>query len=195
MSARCSYQSTKGTASGSRFAVSFKAATVCRRPAFAAAPAGAYWFFRRSCALADHGINSQSRHSQSVLSSSQRPALSAAQRMRSRNSRSRLGCALFVSGRQDDLGVGQKARVLGGYKSQTLRGPERITSRDQSDIGNAPQRDLFKRRARAASSLVSHSQITTCFQPASLSAVATSASRSSFRVNFLLQNSRLVFGV
>ncbi len=50
-----------------------KAAIEAARPARAAAPVGAYCWRSKSCAFDDHGISSQSRHSQSVASSSHRP--------------------------------------------------------------------------------------------------------------------------
>ncbi len=65
------------------------AAIATGNAARAAAPVGAYCWRNNSCALADHGINSQSRHTQSVFSSSQMPATSTALRTFSRNSNSR----------------------------------------------------------------------------------------------------------
>ena len=63
------------------------ASTVSPSPARAAAPTGAYCSRRRSCALADHGISSQSSSSQSVSSSSKSPAPAAASRTRVRTCR------------------------------------------------------------------------------------------------------------
>src|SRR5207302_307275 len=67
------------------------AATVPRNYALAAAATAAYCCRMSSCAFADHGISSQSRQTQSVLSFSQNPVWSKAPRTTSSNSRSTAG--------------------------------------------------------------------------------------------------------
>ena len=59
--------------------------TACGKDARAAAPAAAYCWRRSSCALADHGISSQSRQTQSVENSPQKSALVSAARKRASN--------------------------------------------------------------------------------------------------------------
>ena len=75
----------------SRSAACASAATARGSDACPAAPTAAYWVLSSSCALADHGISSQSRQTQSSPASSQKSAAVRAARTRSRNCASSAG--------------------------------------------------------------------------------------------------------